>query len=536
VVWRWEQRANLRLLRDQLLSSVAGRFMLLTALVSLHPLWRLLTRGVLAPLPLSPAAENGALVLAHLLAAAYCGLATVSYYVVILHRRAERDPLRAHGGLAPLRLLYRAVVGVIGFVVPVVVVMMAVVYGDILTERPGGGARLAGFAAGGALLFSGLALLVFLASTRTPPRRLIRGGIGVLRLLAVGMFILSLAIVFVPVALAKRQPAVLEAVGSMAERFSWGLQLPLLLALPAEGPPIVPFVLALAPVALALWRGSIGLRRWSEAGLPASAGDLDGERHHASGLTGIGRAAPGSRVYRLFWAKDIVLPYRRSPGSYVQEQWVLLGSATVLIVLAIRTLKDTLAEGVLLAAAGFLPLMCVAALAGGRGLGSLGSEGRQVHRLHSVLTAGLLFRVKACVNAGFVTAHAVLYGYLLAALAAALGNGPSRGGWGVHAAGGLAAGAGAAFATLATGIGFLVPDFTSKFRLLPGATRVGLVAYLSVATGFSGLLSLAWASWVLGRLGTGAAVANWGGALLIVTALGWLLARWGHARLRRMEW
>ena len=534
VVWRWEQRANLRLLRAQLLSSLPGRLMLLGALLALHPLWRLLSRGVLTPLPLSPLAENGAVVLAHALAVAYCALATVSYYVVVLHHRSEHDPLQAHGGFAPLRLLYRAVVGVIGFAVPVAVVTLVVIYGDILFERAAGPARVAGFAAGGLLLLSAVAVLVLLAGIRAVPRRLIRGGLGVLRLLAVGMFVLVLSIAFVPVALAGRQPAILEAIGRAAERFSWGLQLPLLLALPAEGPALVPTALGLTAVLLVLWQGAAALRRWSEAGLSASAVDPQGARDHTSGLTGF-RAVPGFRMYRLFWAKDIALLYRRSPGLYAQEQWLLLSSAGVLIVLLARILRNSLAPGVLLASVGFVVLMSVAALAAARGLGSLGREGRRTWQIRSVLSAGQLFRAKVGANALFVAVHAAVYGYLLTGLAGVLGLGAWRGA-GISVTALFAAGAGSTFAILGTGVGFLFPDFDSRFAVLPGASRVGVMVHMSVAAGFSGLLAVTWASWVMGLTGTGAAAAMAGGALLLATALGLLLAFWAHVRLRRVDW
>lgn len=533
-LWRWEQRANLRLLRFQLLSTLLGRLNLLAALASLVPVWRLLTRGLLTPLPLTPAAENGALAIAHAFAVAYCCVVTVGLRATVLQRHFTRDPLRAHGDLAPVLRLYRAGVGIVGFVALMPTGTLALMFGDIVAARPGGVVRLASYAAACLCFFSVLSMLIFVASTRVPAARLAIPGSAALRLLALATAAVHIGMVFVPVWLAGRHARVLEAVGLTAGRVSGALQLPLTVALP-DPIPILPVAIAAVAIVIAAWQGWLGLLRWSRSEPPPDAEvDLEGQRRHPSAFSGIRRSAHVPTLLRVFWTKDVILASRRSPWQYAQQHWFLLASTVGGLIAAVR-LPTPLPGGLMILVQTLLVLMCAGAIAAPGGLGSLGREGRQFHMLRAVISPSVLFGLKAHVNGVYAASHAIAHALLLTTIGAALGIGVGWTPGTIVCSALLAGGAGAAFATLATGMGFLLPVFEPGPGVLSGVSRVSLAAYLLIVATVSSVMALAWTWWLLGSMGLAAMAIVQGGGLAASTGLGVLLAVWGIRRMGEME-
>lgn len=513
VLWRWEQRANLRLLRAQLTSSLQTQMLALLVLIMLVRAWGAPFRGVLGRFDLSAPAQAGALAVALGVATASCALTTTALYVTVGRKRFARDPLRAHPGFVPLLRFYRLVIGVLAFVVPLQIVTFFVLFGDVVASRPQGAMRAAGLVAGCATYFTLVTLITLRIAAWTSTRRGLPEGLVPLRFMALANIILFLATPLLPVALASRRPRMLEQIG----------------AVPMQFPLSAVLLLALA-VAVSVWRNWRALGLWALADAAAERASGE-ERHHGSAFS---RRRHARARWRLFWVKDVSLPLRRSPGTYVQEQWVLLGGAVVLLV-AGRSLVAVLSPLATAVAIVAVMLVSVAILAGLRGLPSLGSEGPQVRLLRPVIRPRALFCVKSSACALIAAVHGAVYGAALAGLG--LGLGLLEASW-VPLVAGLAAAtalAGGAFGVLAAGVGFLLPAFDARVSVMPGASRAGLLLYLLIVAAVIPPMALASVQWARGA--DPAAVA---GALLVgvlaAGGAGAVLGMWGASRLEELEW
>lgn len=513
VLWRWEQRANLRLLRAQLASSLQTQMMALLVLIMIVRAWGAPLRGVLGRFDLSAPAQAGALAVALAVATASCALTTTALYVTVGRKRFARDPLRAHPGFVPLLRFYRLVIGVLAFVVPLQIVTFFVLFGDVVAARPHGLTRAAGFVAGCAVYFTLVALVTLRVAAWTSARRGLPEGLVTLRFMALANVILFLATPLVPVALAARHSRTLEQIG----------------AVPMQAPLFAVLLFGLAAV-VSVWRSWRALRFRTLADVAAERAGGD-EREYRSAFSRRRRARAG---WRLFWVKDVSLPMRRSPGTYVQEQWVLLGGAVVLVV-AGRSLVTALSPLATAAAIVAVMLVSVAILAGLRGLPSLGSEGPQARLLLAVIRPQALFAVKSAACALVAAGHGAVYGAALAGLG--LGLGLLEASW-VPLVTGLAvltALAGGAFGVLAAGVGFLLPAFDARVSVLPGASRAGLVLYLLIVAVVTPPMALVAVQWVGGA--DPAAVA---GALVVgvmaAGGAGGVLGMWGASQLEELEW
>jgi hypothetical protein len=122
-------------------------------------------------------------------------------------------------------------------------------------------------------------------------------------------------------------------------------------------------------------------------------------------------------------------------------------------------------------------LAATAVLAMQLGVNSLGREGSALTWLRPILSGSQLLVRKLVVNGSYVLAHGFVYaaiaytGSRLAALDTRF--------WILLS---YAVLAGAVLSTLATALGFLLPDFERRSGFLPGATAAGKYAYLFAAS------------------------------------------------------
>ena len=204
------------------------------------------------------------------------------------------------------------------------------------------------------------------------------------------------------------------------------------------------------------------------------------------------RGAPSARVLhgaRMFFLKDAFLPTVRSPRRSFARQATFLGTAAGAPVLAWGLLQEG-RLGEVGAEALVLGLVIVLASAAAylRGLGSLGMEGPALALLRPVVRPSELLGYKTLAVMASVLPGGLLYGAVAGALSVALDMRP--GPLAAAGIGGLAAVVGAGFAV---SLGFLFPDLERQNVLVPGASRLGRFAFISLATYAGGLaVALRW--------------------------------------------
>lgn len=188
-----------------------------------------------------------------------------------------------------------------------------------------------------------------------------------------------------------------------------------------------------------------------------------------------------------FWRKDIVVPYSREPKRYLFHHVNLLWWCVVAVTLAM-TLRDrgNISAAFADTAPVLLVLAAMALLAMLNGVNALGREGKELTWLRPIFAASQLLIRKLLVNWTYVLVHGVAYA--IVAYTASRAASLSTSFWVLLS---YAVGAGAVFATLATAIGFLLPDFERRSSSLPGAAAVGQYAYIFAALLLAGITGAA---------------------------------------------
>ena len=180
---------------------------------------------------------------------------------------------------------------------------------------------------------------------------------------------------------------------------------------------------------------------------------------------------------RMFFLKDVLLGVVRSPQSFIRRQTALLGTASLAPVLAWGLLGEGLigefeADALILG----LVVLLVSAAAYLRGLGALGSEGPALALLRPVVRPADLLGYKTLSVMASVVPAGLLYGGTAGALAKALDMRSSP-----LVVAGTGGSTGVLVAAFAVSLGFLFPDLSRRNILVPGASHVGRIVFISVA-------------------------------------------------------
>jgi len=179
----------------------------------------------------------------------------------------------------------------------------------------------------------------------------------------------------------------------------------------------------------------------------------------------------------MFFLKDVFLRIFRSPQGFMRRQCVFVGTVGLTSYLAWGLVQENFigeneAEALVLGL--LVCLVCAAAYLGG--LGSLGSEGPALAVLRPVVRPFDLMGYKTITVMASVVPAGLLYGAAAGALSHALDMRPGPG---------VAAGIGGLTALVATpfavSLAFLFPDFDRRNVLVPGSSRLGRLAFVSVA-------------------------------------------------------
>lgn len=484
---KWEARAARRRFWS-LLRTGRGMIGILFAALAAPVLYQIAQVNPFASSGLSILAVEGAATLAHLafVGSAVALVASTGARVFVLTRVPE--PLAAMPWSARSLALHRVVARVLLPGILASCALFVVFAGRILL---GASARPLPFAVAYVpaivLLLTGAAPAAFLVARRAwqsgAAGRGNRGGL--VHYAAFALWLVGFGIMTGVGEWTAGSPALLEAIGRAGRLTASVGQLPMAFALAAASGRVVAAALSFGALCVCAAAGIVALRRWADrsgvelVGEPAAPGC---DRRYASVF------APGlapsvrARTFRLFVRKDVWAACRRDPARYAVEQSSLTGTALV----ALAATAWTAAPGARAWPPGLQPMLlalgCAVALAAFRGLGCLGSEGRNVRALRTILTSGSLFRAKAATVAGVVALHAACYGWLLVGAGAMFdGRADTLNGWRWLAAGLLTGCAGGAFAILASAFGFLLPAFSNAAALLPGASRAALVLYLTLA-------------------------------------------------------
>jgi hypothetical protein len=200
------------------------------------------------------------------------------------------------------------------------------------------------------------------------------------------------------------------------------------------------------------------------------------KRVFASVFTGrSGRWLP--RGISAFWRKDIIVPYTRAPKRYLFHQVNVLWWGVVVAILAMA-LRNR--GSISVAFADTMPvlisLFAMAVIAKQNGVNALGREGQELTWLRPLFTGPQLFGRKLLVNLAYTLVHGIAYAIVVAAASRAASLGTSF--WIIAA---YATGAGALYSSLATSIGFLLPDLERRRSSLPGSSAVAEGVYMTCA-------------------------------------------------------
>jgi hypothetical protein len=518
-----------------LLHTLLGRYLLVmtavAALVARPAVASLLSRGALDGVRLSPDAARGALALGHLaLLVAFAGIFAATLSRTFVLRRRE-EPLWAHPFALPGLMLHRLAGAWVS-------AALAVLPGFYLFHwhllAAGGGPRGMVLAVHLAtalawLLVAGVpvAALVraWLVGPRITGRARALNGAGALVAMAA---LAGAALGAEP--LARARPGVLEALGSPGVA---RLLLPPSAAVAALAGGGWAVLLAWAAVLAlgAAWAARTAAR-WAAQAPRELPLDLDAaEPVRFSSAFAPAAGGPRSRV-RLFWTKDVVLPFRRAPLRALLPHWLLLtGAVAELAVMRAfwpAALPRAEGEAALVAAtvAGVAAVLALRA-----GLPSLGQEGDGLWLLLPLVRPAELFACKLLPAAATAALAAALHGTALGIAARLLGMAsPSPATLGL-----LAAPAAALFAGAATGLGFLLPDPARRLALLPGASRTAVATFLAGSA-----VAMTWtgaAAYVRAAGWAGAAGTAWmlGVPALLCAAGSAGVAGWALARLQRLE-
>ncbi len=284
---------------------------------------------------------------------------------------------------------------------------------------------------------------------------------------------------------------------------------------------------ALAGRAVWRWRGS------ALADLPIDLHAIRVPRYVSafSALGRLGGAWPaGATIARLFWTKDVALPVRRDPLSYLQGQVIPVAALLAGLVVASRLGGPQSGPGHTLAFEAAL-LFGVGWTAAGRSLGSLGEEGEGIALLRPLVSPARLFQGKVLGAALFGVSHAVAYVVLVLLGGRAVGL-PAPD---VPLLAAEAVAAGLLFSILGTSLGFLLPGLERGGGVPPGASLAAKTLYAMVGGATGSIYLVARSLKSAGAL-SGAHLSAVVGVLVVCVGGGaTLLAGWALPWSNRME-
>ena len=479
---RWRALAAMRGLAHDALGTLQGRLMLVVLTVASPSLVRLVTAGgPLDGMALDSPSRLGALLVAQLaLAACFTVMVPVILLKSLVIKRSE-EPLVAHPSVLPdlaALQVFGAILGTSSFLW----IFFYLFYGRILAAEVGPSSYGLGIHLGAAQLQFVVLGVLLAATTRglLVGSRLVERATRLQRL-SVAPFLVSFPLfVLLPSSLSRHSPGWLSGPGRLAPEFLFFLQSPL--AIPAV-------LRAGALWTAALWGGvllaavcasGLALWGWRWRALEELASATDGESlrppPRALPFPDVGPALV--RHAQLFWTKDLlgrnadrrrtnfrfhaVLVFIAVIGVFLIAEFPLAGLPTSLSV-------QVGASQVLIGTMAFLGMV--------RTLGCLGEEGQQLLLLRPALSMKRLFLLKSLVNAGYLLVHAPFYAFTIGLAARLKGlEDTSLGTLVIEATI-----AGLIFSLLGSALGFLLPDFSRKSLLFPGATRVAQLLFLALA-------------------------------------------------------
>ena len=533
---RWRSLAAMRGLAHDAIGTLQGRLMLVVLAVTFPSLVRLVTvGGPLAGTALDSPSRLGALLVAQIaLTACFTVMVPVMLLKSLVMRRSE-EPLVAHPSVLP-DLAALQVVGAILGTSSFLWTFFYLFYGRILAAEVGRSSYGLGIHLGAAQL-QFVVLGVLLAAAI---RGLLVGSRLVerakrLQRLSVAPFLVSFPLfVLLPSFLSRHFPGWLSGPGRLAPEFLFFFQSPL----------AIPVVLRTGALwTAALWGGvllaavcasGLALWGWRWRALEELASATDGES-----VCNPPRALPFPEVgpalvrhAQLFWAKDLLgRNADRRRTNFRFHAMVLLIAIIGVFLIAEFPLAGLPASVPVQVGASQVLIGTMAFLGMARTLGCLGEEGQQLLLLRPVLSMKRLFLLKSLVNAGYLLVHAPFYAFTIGLAARLTGlEGTSLGTLVIDAAI-----AGLIFSTLGSAWGFLLPDFSRRSLLFPGATRIAQLLFLALA----GLATTGHAIWsyfegvglIDGRRFAGMIGAMMG-SLLVLTSV---VSIWGIRRTQGME-
>ncbi len=481
---RWRSLAGARQFASDAFSTFQGRMMLLLLIVAAPGLAELIVAGV--PLSgLEGASRLGALLVAHVTLAVCLAVMVPVMLVRNLVLRRSEEPLTAHPSFLP-DLAAVQVGGVILWASAFLLAFFYLFYGHVVYSALDARREWLGIHFGvGALQFALLGLFMAIATRAlvSGPSRLVSAER--LQQLGVVPFLISFPLFgTLPSFVQQNHPEKLTRIGDLAGGFHFLLQLPLAIPSALDRGAFGSVIFLCSALMLGLYLLGRTVWSWRTRALQ----ELSRATGHGAFIRRARiRVLPAVplRVFgqlHLFWRKDFVARDWDSYPIRLQLHVVLLVVGVGLAAFALPesgSVELTPSFALRLGASELL-ITLLAYLSMVRCLRSLGEEGEPIALLRRLMSVRRLFVIKSLLNAGYLLLHTPLYGVAIW-LSRALTGAQVQSLGSLLAEGAVAA---LTLSILASGIGFLFPDFRRRLAISPGASRVSQVLF-AVASGLA---------------------------------------------------
>ncbi len=341
--------------------------------------------------------------------------------------------------------------------------------------------------------------------------------------------------VVLPLSLLERGSGLPEALHTLGMRSMHLLQAPLAVATHVDQGSLLYASAWSSALLVGTYWSLKAVRRWSAVApfeLPVDLQILEARRpSRAASRLPVGPR--GLRMVRLFAAKDVLLPYLRSPRRYLRLHVVTLGfGLSGLAGLASAYRGGLVGPAESTGALVFLALSGTTLTAIPHTVTALGREGARLSLLTPFLPPGRLYLLKAAPAALFAAVHGAVYAGLL------LGAGAILQLPGIQAAPLLFVGAAAwavPAALVGTSVGFLLPDLRARSVVLPGASPLGLWVSAGLVGGTQCILGAGTAAAMRSAIGFSELTVLSGVVVGLNVLAAWALGHWATARLTLLE-
>lgn len=482
VLCTWKWRLCLRSIRYEFLRTLQGKIVLFVLILSLPAFWRMLASSLYSEAALSGGQLRAVLLLAHCFLTLSTGIAAAATVPKVFVLKGPGEPLFALSFCLRELAAFRLTISVF---LPTFLYMITLFY--VFHRLPLlSAARIPTIA----LVIHPFLLLLFLFATVVTAAALVRPLLLTPRTVSRATLIQGiLALPFlasigamsgIPVWLQRRNPILMEAIGDAAEQHLWLFQMPLAITYAFAGGRYLAACAWFAALAAAFVLAVLVVRRWVLGKGPREiildfAGPISGNYPDAFSHPRLRWPFGRIPLLGLFWIKDILLAYRRSPMRYVQLHAFLLSTLNLFLIVlyALNRASYSPSRNRLICGAAIITV--AAALAMLRCLNSLGMEGSHIACFRPVFSCATLFAVKTACNFVFCLGHSTAYS-LVAAFAWSrlrLSDFDPVG------AAALAVFGTAVFVGMGMTLAFLFPDMKKKAAFLAGAS--GLAKNLYVA-------------------------------------------------------